>query len=129
MDGTAFNIIIIRYPQNPSGEPIIYALTITDFTALQNQLASDFALPEVMAEPEMQKKYDVMNNKGSDAFGSVQNNSGEMEKLFLKYFSNYGIALSKFDPISNKWNVLKLKNRYNPAHPTAPNSVIPTPCN
>lgn len=128
-DGTAFNIVIVKNRSNPIGDPVIYAITVTDITALQNQINADLSLPEIVKLPTIDKKREALNDKMKEVYSDVQESTAGLEQKFLEHYHNYGIALSKFDASQNKWLKLSLQNPYNPQTPNAPNTVIQPPCN
>lgn len=128
-DGTAFSIVIVKNMSNPTGDPIIYAITVTDIAALQNQINADLSSPEIVKLLTIESKRDALNKEMGKKYADVQENTQGLERKFLEHYQNYGIALSKFDAGQNKWNKLSLQNPYNPQTPNATNTVVAEPCN
>ena len=126
-EGFAINVIVVKNSQNPTQEPIVYAIKINDYNKLKIKIAADRAT--VSDEYSEQNKLDALNEKFGKKFNSANGSTSELEIKFLKVYTNYGVDLYKLDETLNKWNKLGLQNPYNPNNENAVNSIVPTPCN
>lgn len=120
-NGTAFNIIVAANPANVS-QNILYAITINDFSTLQQATNAVFNIPEILNEPDPEEKTKKIMQLFNEKFNNTPNNSVALELKYLEIFANYGINLHKFNDSTNKWEKLTVD-------PTNPNNVTKQPCN
>lgn len=118
--------VVVNNSQNPSLQPIVYALTIDDFSKLNTRLTADLAFPKIATLLTEREKQDALTKYYGNYFKDIQNNTEQLEQKFLELFHNYGISLFKRNESTNKWNKLVLTNLPNIFDPFNP--VIPIPC-
>ncbi|MDX6188882.1 hypothetical protein SGQ83_05940 [Flavobacterium sp. Fl-318] len=108
-----FSMVVVKDDNNKVS---VYAMRVNDFNALKNGINSIMNNPKYSRAKNDDEKIDLIHTDQALKY----ENSGDLEKTFLKEFGAFGISFYKADELLTEWKKLQIDK--------ATEEVTPVPC-